>query len=366
MALAGACGRKAGSGFRGYALIATAGEKSITVADLAEFRIAKQVPVGASPRAIVAGTSASTYVLTPDNGTIHMLDAHFNRVNSRRIAGQLSGLRSMPGGKRLVAIAGPGRELIETDANSLDVTRKWKLSAEPVTLDVSDRGAVAISTGEHGSVELIDGRTGQQNRREMPGLLGEVRFRADGKLLLVANCRDQLLTALSLPGLETIVDLPVAMQPQNLCFNSDGGQLFVTGPGMDGIAIAFPYLPLEVEQTVLAGRDPGAMTCSSSPGYLFVASASGSDVCILDINTRKVIGIVEVGQRPSFLTVTPDDQYALVLNENSGDMGVIRISSIAANTGDPAKKRAKAGASLFTMLPVGDRPVQAVVVPKPA
>ena len=52
------------------------------------------------------------------------------------------------------------------------------------------------------------------------------------------------------------------MQPENLCFNSDQGQLFVTGEGMDGVAIVFPYNTLEVEQTVLAGRDPGVMACS--------------------------------------------------------------------------------------------------------
>lgn len=363
MALAGACGRKAGAGFRGYALIATAGEKSVTVVDLSEFRITKQVSVDDSPQAIVTGGPiGSSYVLTPRTGSIHVLDRYFNRVNSRKIAGELSGLRLMPGGKRLMAIAAHSCELIEADAKSIDVTGRWKLSAEPVTLDLSNDEAVAISTGQHGIIELIDGRTGQQKRKQMPGVLGEVRFRADGKLLLAANCREQVLTGLAVPGLETVVDMPLAMQPQNLCFNSDGGQLFVTGSGMDGVAIAFPYLPLEVEQTVLAGRDPGAMACSSNPAYLFVASASGSDVCILDIDTRKMIGVVEVGQQPSFVTVTPDSQYALVLNETSGDMAVIRIAPIQANTGDPEKMREKAGASLFTMLPVGNRPVQAVIV----
>ncbi len=366
MALAGACGRKAGAGFRGYALIATAGEKSVTVVDLSEFRITKQVAVGEPPQAIVTGGPAGTsYVLTPRTGSIHVLDRHFNRINSRQIAGELSGLRLMPQGKHLMAITGHSRELIEADTKSLDVTKRWKLSAEPVTLDVSSDGSVAISTGQHGVVELIDGRTGQQKRRQMPGKLGDVRFRADGKLLLAANCPQQVLTGLDV-GLETVVDLPLAMQPENLCFNSDGGQLFVTGSGMDGVAIAFPYVPLEVEQTVLAGRDPGAMACSSDPAYLFVASASGSDVCILDIDTRKMIGLVEVGQQPSFIAVTPDSQYALVLNEMSGDMAVIRIASIQANTGNAAKMRGKAGASLFTMLPVGSRPVQAVIVPKSA
>ena len=363
-AVTAACARKSEAGFRGYALIATAAEESVTVVDLAEFRVTKQVAVGGSPQAIVAGgQDDASYVLTPRTGSVHILDRHFNQVNSRKIADALSGLRLMAGGKHLMAITGHSCELIEIDARSLAVIKRWKLSAAPVALDVSSLGAIAISTGRHGVVELIDGGRQQQRRREFAAPLGEVRFRADGKLLIAANCREQMLTGLDVPGLETVVDLPLAMQPQNLCFNSDGGQLFVTGTGMDGVAIAFPYVPLEVEQTVLAGRDPGVMACSSNPAYLFVASASGSDVCILDITTRKVIGIVEVGQRPCFVAITPDNQYALVLNENSGDMAIIRIAPIQANTGNPAKMRQKAGASLFTMLPVGSRPVHAAIVP---
>jgi len=53
--------------------------------------------------------------------------------------------------------------------------------------------------------------------------------------------------------------------------------------------------------------------------------------------------------------VTPDQEYALVLNRASADMAVIRISAITVG-------RAKS-APLFTMIPVGSRPVDAVVVP---
>jgi DNA-binding beta-propeller fold protein YncE len=77
-----------------------------------------------------------------------------------------------------------------------------------------------------------------------------------------------------------------------------------------------------------------------------------------------MIGIVEVGQKPSFIAITPDNQYALVLNEASWDMAVIHISSIQDKLGDAAKMRGKAGASLFTMLPVGSEPVHAAIVPK--
>ena len=154
------------------------------------------------------------------------------------------------------------------------------------------------------------------------------------------------------------------MEPQNLCFSDDGGQLFVTGDGMDGVAIVFPYRILEIDQTVLAGRDPGVMASSAGPlNFLFVGSHSGPNVCIMSIESRKVIGTVDVGQTPSYITFTPDGQYALILDESSDDMAVIRIPAIQTN---PAVVRSRSGASLFTMLAVGPRPIHAAVIRKTA
>ncbi len=87
--------------------------------------------------------------------------------------------------------------------------------------------------------------------------------------------------------------------------------------------------------------------------YLFVANPEAGNVTILDITTHKMVGVVAVGKDPSFLTITPDGQYALVLNRASGDMGVIRVKSVVRNRGKSAP--------LFTMIPVGSRPVAAAV-----
>jgi YVTN family beta-propeller protein len=103
------------------------------------------------------------------------------------------------------------------------------------------------------------------------------------------------------------------------------------------------------------------MACSGGPRYLFVANNHGSDVSILNVDDRKVIGVVAVGRKPGFITITPDNQFALVLNEGSGDMAVIHISAIRL---DYRNRNSKTGAALFTMLPVGDRPVHAAVVPR--
>ncbi len=355
-AVLGACGRKKGTGYDGYALIATSGDNSLAVVDLTAFQLRKPIFLGAPPTTVIAGPAeAGNYVVTGSTGTVHLLDSSLSRVRYQKLSNELSDIRIVPDGKRAVALAARTRELIEIDAVSLKVLRRHKLAAQPAALDIGAPHYVAISTGEHGVVELFDLVSGQHSRTRFAGPIGGVRFRRDGAMLLVANLHDRSLTALDVPSLQVIADLPLAMLPENLAFNGDGGQLFVSGAGMDGVAIVFPYNLLEVEQTVLAGRAPGVMTCSGAPPYLFVASRNASDVCILDITTRKMIGIVEVGGAPGYMAVTPDNQYALALDEKSGDMAVIHIPAIRGN-------RLKSGAALFTMIPVGDKPVDAAIV----
>ena len=112
---------------------------------------------------------------------------------------------------------------------------------------------------------------------------------------------------------------------------------------MDAVVVVYPYHTPEVAETVLAGHAPGPMAASLA--YLFVASPGSGDVNILEINSRKVVAVASVGADPGFIAVTPDDQYALVLNRKSGDVAVLRVGAITKNR----DRRA----SLLTVIPVG-------------
>jgi DNA-binding beta-propeller fold protein YncE len=373
-ALANACRTRKGTGFAGYALVSNAGGRALSVVDLTQFRVARSISLAAPASKVLPASKSGCFVLTPSNGSVALLDPELRVIKSRRFSDDLSDISLSPDGETVLATSADKHELIVARATSLDVLRRVKLSGEPVSMTVPPLAFqdektkppyVALST-KQGAVELLDLKTGRHFSHSFSGPVGEVRFRADGERLLAANLQERCLTALTTPDLNTIAELPLAMQPKNLCFNADQGQLFVSGEGMDAVAIIFPYNPLDVDQTVLAGRDPGVMACSANPAYLFVGSASGSDVCILNIDSRKMIGIVDAGQRPTYIAVTPDSQYALVLAQSSGTMAVIHIPDVLANAGNAAKWRSKITAGLFTLLNVGDQPVHVAVVPRQA
>jgi DNA-binding beta-propeller fold protein YncE len=354
-----ACARAKRTGYSGYALIATSGENSLAVVDLLTFRLLKSIPLGAAPTAVLtAGASHDSYVLTPSSDSVHVIDQSLSLTSSHRLGEGIDEIRLSPEGTALIASARRSRELIQADAASLKIVRRIKLEAEPVSLDVSQTGYVAVSTGSHGTVELIHFAGGQHGSIPVSGTAGSVRFRGDGQILLVARPEQRSILAIDVATRQVVAELPVAMEPDHLCFTFDQGQLFVTGRGMDGVAIVFPYNTMEVEQTILAGRRPGIMAASGpEPAYLFVASANGSDVSILNVDTRKLIGVVDVGGQADFIAITPDNRFALVLDQISGAMAVINIPTIRMT-------RAKNGASLFTLVDVGVRPVHVSVVPR--
>jgi DNA-binding beta-propeller fold protein YncE len=140
----------------------------------------------------------------------------------------------------------------------------------------------------------------------------------------------------------------MSMRPELMCFSPDGGQLFVTGEGLDGVVVVYPF-QTEVAETVLAGRAPGAMAASSS--YLFVASPESGGVSILSTDNYKLIGLVQTGTDPGYVALTPDEKYALVLNRKSGDVAVLDLRRIKRNK----------SAGLLTVIPVGSRPVSVAV-----
>jgi YVTN family beta-propeller protein len=190
------------------------------------------------------------------------------------------------------------------------------------------------------------------------------RFRADGRQLITGSQADRSLTLYDVPTGKTVVRLPLSIAPREFCFTADGGHLYVTGDGMDAVVSVFPYRT-EVWETLLAGHAPGAMAIAESdrpPAYLLVANPDADSVTVLDVETGKLVALVQVGREPRQIVITPDNQYALVLNQKSGDMAVIRIFSLGGNqVGGDRVKRYKS-APLFTMIPVGERPVSAAVV----
>jgi YVTN family beta-propeller protein len=244
------------------------------------------------------------------------------------------------------------RALISVALDSFKPEWKLPLPDEPVGMALAPDGKTAAISSA-GAVYLVDLPARRLSAPLGRGDYGPVQFLKDSKTLVAGNRGERLISAYSVAAQRLITHLPVSVRPDQFCFSRDGGQLFVTGEGMDAVVVVYPFFTPQVGDTVLAGHAPGAMDVSED--LLFVASPQSGDVSILSIATRKVLRVVPVGSDPGFIRVTANDQYALVLNRKSGDVAVLSVPAIT------QKKNRYSPVGLLTVIPVGSRPVSAVV-----
>ena len=346
-ALAASCSRKSTPGYDVY--VANETGKTIAVVDLTAFAVRSQIALDDSPTAVIADPDRSrVYALAPKSGAVYEIDSG-NATISRRV--KLGASLSMRMSGDSLWVLGK-RSLTEIQLDSFSRGATIPLPAEASDFDLSNNtGLAAAGYGPSGTLSVID----LKKRTAGPPVkvsdrIGAVRFRLDGKGLLVADTSGNHLCVMD-QSARMIVKLPLAVRPDNLCFNPDGGQLFVTGEGNDAVVVIFVYYVPQVAETVLAGHAPSAMAASDS--NLFVANPKAGDVTILSILRRKMIAVTAVGGEPGYIALTPDGNYALVLNRRSGDMAVLHAG--------PRKSRR--AVDLLTIGPVGSRPVSAAVMP---
>jgi DNA-binding beta-propeller fold protein YncE len=329
----------------------------VAAVDLQAMAVARHIALDGAPSDVLAAARRTAiYALVPADGAVHEIQSDrltFRRklkVGSTAVAMRM-GARDKDGQeKSLYVLTSEPRALVRVGLDSFRVEARIALPENPLDLAVTlEASTAAVSVGSTAYlIDLANQKIGAPlGGGDAGGDIGAVRFRKDGKTLIVADRAGRRLSLYDVGSARLITHLPLAVRPDNLCFSHDGGQLFVTGEGLDAVVIVYPYNTPEVAETVLAGHAPGPMDTSES--YVFIASPQSGDVSILEIQTSKVIGVVAVGSDPGFVKVTPDDQFALVLNRKSGDVAVLRVET------PPRKTR------LWTLIPVGTRPVSAVV-----
>jgi YVTN family beta-propeller protein len=352
--LASACGRKRGTRYQGWLFVASGTEKEIAVADLASFRRIASIPLPCAPDQLFQ-FRGSVFAMCRDARAIVEID-----VERFRFLGKI-GLPGKPVAARLLLDSGnaivladePGA-LLSVDLPRRRVTGRLTLSGAPGDLDVS--GPLAAITLPAKNAVM---------RASVPGmkLIGAtdvgvscnaVRFRRDGKTILAGAIAARELVAIDSQSGKLLARLPLPVSPSRFCFNADGGQLFVTGTGQDALAIVSPFQN-EVAETILAGHTPYGMAVSERRNLLFVTNPGSGDLTILDIETRGLSASVHVGETPGDVLLTPDGEYALVLDQRSGNVSVVRITSVLG-------RKVKTN-PLFTVFPTAADARSAIIVP---
>ncbi len=365
--LAAACGPPKAVGYRGNLLVANRAGRNVGVVDLLRFQLRRQIPLDGAPSDVVAHPSLGrAYVLGAETGVVWEIDSERQAVRRRaalckQALAMTRQVGEQPAAEKpaLWVLSRDPAELVELPLDSMMPGRRIRLPWTPdgFTLGAGNRAAVAgyrnreiaVASLEKGAIERVI------ESKDEPSLL---HFRLDGEQLIAGSHPERAVTIFEVSSGKTVVRLPLPVAPRNFCEGGRGGQLYVTGDGMDAVVTIYPY-ETEIGQTMLAGHAPDAMTVTSGDTPLLLVANPDSDrVTALDANTagKSLVTVVNVGQEPRRILMTPDNAYALVLNRRSGDVAVIRRFSL--DNGKPFRRPT----AVFTMVPVGEEPVAAAVV----
>src|ERR1019366_8323356 len=304
-----ACSRPKAQRFFGYCFVANRDSRSIGVVDLSRFRTRQQIPLDAAPSQVLARPKTTkAYVLAAANGAIYEIEASLLPITRRVRAGTAAvAMRLSRDGNALWVLYRDPASLVEIPFDRMRPGRRIRLAAPPVDFDLSqktdDACVVTSSARTISVVSLAQASVTRTIHAATEPCIA--RFRLDGSQLVTGSQADRSLTIYDVPTGKTVVRLPLSIAPREFCFTADGGQLYVTGEGMDAVVSVVPYRT-EVWETLLAGHAPGAMAIAESdrpPAYLLVANPDADSVTVLDVETGNLVALVQVGREPRQIVI---------------------------------------------------------------
>jgi YVTN family beta-propeller protein len=298
------------------------------------------LPLAASTVRIIQTNSAG------DN--VHIIDPATNKVVGVINGIEVShGAAVSPDGSRYYFSDEAESTLDVVDRKTLKVTRRIPLSGHPNNISISKDGrrvyvGIAVAPG---AVDVID-TTSLERVKSIPvkGPVHNTYVTPDGKYVVSGSIPSKVVTVIDAqtetPVWSLVMDLGI--RPMAFATNPDGTTkwIFVQLSGFNGFAvidfathkevnrIALPALPSGRAPFLYGGNESHGMAVTSDEKTLVVNSRLNSAVYSYSLPDLKLLGGVDVGLAPDWVTLTPDGKTAYVANAASNSVSVVDIRSM--------------------------------------
>jgi YVTN family beta-propeller protein len=349
--------------YREYAYITNGGSGTVTVLDVVNVRLDRELPVGQDPVAIaVSATRNEVYVVNSAvenaQGSISVINAENNTVAAAiPVHRQPVAIDIDPTGA-LAYIANSGSNTVSViDLKTRREVAQIGTGEEPVAVRVSADGkTLVIANRRGGSLSIVDlagpaTPTASKVRAVFSGCPGasDAVILPDSSKAFVACSAGHQVMAIALASSKTNPALPDRLEtlmdvghgPVQLALKPDGGELFVSN-SLSG-SISEIYAPTdEVAGAYPIGDDPVRGLVSNDNSRLYIGNLHSQWVAVYSIDDGRRIGAIHVGDGPSALALSGSGLLLFVVDSRSGDIAVIRTTS--------------SSLFAFTLLPAGRSP----------
>jgi len=340
---------------REYAYVTNGGSGTVSVLDVVNVRLDRELAVGQNPVAVaVSPTRNEAYVVNEGavsgQGSLSVINAENNTVVATiALHKQPLSIELDPAGD-LAYVANSGSNTISV----IDLKARRELTQigageEPVFTRLSPDGkTLAVANRRGNSVSLIDpaARAIRAVVTDCPGAADVVILPDSSKAFAACSAGHQILSiALAHSDahqsrsdhMEALLD--VGRAPVQLALKPDGGELFSLNSLSDTISEVITGTN-DVGGAYTMGASPVRGLVSRDNSLLFVGNLHSQELTVYAIDEGKRRGWVHVGDGPSALAFSAAGHLLFVVDALSGDVAVVRTAS----------------QSLFTILPAGRNP----------
>ncbi|HEU4618188.1 MAG TPA: hypothetical protein VFV10_09110 [Gammaproteobacteria bacterium] len=276
---------------------------------------------------------------------VDVIDPATNKVVGRILGIEVGhGVAASPDGRWIYVSNEANSTLDVVDGRTLRVATKIPLSGHPNNIAASRDGRrvyVAIIQAP-GAVDVID--TAALERVKSIPVAGGVHntyVTPDGRYVIAGSVAGKSLTVIDAatekPAWSMSFDLGV--RPMAFEAGPDGStkRVFVQLTGFNGFAVVDFASHKEVARVELPKLGPGkkpvleggntshGMAVSKDNTRLVVNSRLNSAVYVYSLPKLELLGSVDVGTAPDWVTLTPDGERAYVANAGSNDVSVVDL-----------------------------------------
>ena len=339
--------------YREYVYVTNGGSGTLTVLDVVNVRVDRELPVGQNPVAVAASpTRNEVYVVNSGTegsvGSISVINAENNSVVATIPLHRQPVSIDLDADGKLAYVANSGSNSISVvDLKNRRETSQIGAGEEPVAARLSADGKTLAVTNRRGnSVSLVDpaSRTVRAVFEGCPGASDVVMLPDSSKAFVACSAGHQVM-AISLARasraataqagaapaspavpdrLETMMD--VGHAPVQLALKPDGGEVFVSNLLSDSVSEIYNTSD-EVGATYMIGDGPAHGLVSSDNSLLYVANFHSQYVVIYGIIDGRRVGSVHVGDGPSAMAFSAAGHLLFVVDARSGDVAVVRTAS---------------------------------------
>jgi YVTN family beta-propeller protein len=348
------------AGYREYAYVSNGGSNSVSVFDVVNIRLDRQLPVGANPTGVTANPKRNeVYVVSSGegqgNGSISVIDTTKNAVVATIPVHRRPYFIDIDPSGDMAYVANSGSNSVSiVDLKARREVGTVTTGDQPGLARVSQDGKSLVVTNRGGnSVSILGGgESGWQTRATLtgcPGATDAVILKDSSKAFVACSGGHQVMviqlahgadasTPARPDGVEALLD--VGRAPVHLALKPDGGEIFVSNFDSDTISEIETGMD-DVSGAYIMGSHPVRGLVSADNTLLYVSNFQSQELSVYSIDDGKRIGLpVHTGDGPDGLAFSASGTLLFAVDARSGDVAVIRTSD----------------RSLFTLLPSGRSP----------